>query len=56
MLGGFTDPGEAGGRHDMSESLLVELADAPNPAMTLQLHIGSHWRGVGDPVRWAAAS
>ena len=29
--------------------------DAPNPAMTLQMHSGSQWRGVGDLERWAAS-
>jgi hypothetical protein len=29
-------------------------ADAPNPAMTLQLQAGLQWRGVGDLRRWPA--
>jgi hypothetical protein len=29
----------------------AQQADAPNPAMTPQLTIDSHWRRVGDPVR-----
>ena len=24
---------------------------APNPAIASQLHIGHHWRGVGEPER-----
>jgi hypothetical protein len=27
--------------------------DAPNPAITLQLHSGDQWRGVGDLERSA---
>jgi hypothetical protein len=31
---------------------MIEQADAPNPAMTLQLTIERRWRRVGDPDRW----
>jgi hypothetical protein len=27
--------------------------DAANPAIASQLHVGRHWRGVGEPGRWA---
>ncbi len=26
---------------------------APNPAMTSQLHVRGHWRGIAEPGRWA---
>jgi hypothetical protein len=26
---------------------------APNPAITSQLHVGHHWRGIGEPERSA---
>ena len=27
--------------------------DAPNPAIAPRFQVGPHWRGVGDPGRWA---
>jgi hypothetical protein len=29
---------------------------APNPAIASRLHVGRHWRGVGEPGRWAATN
>lgn len=37
----------------MVRLLTPNKSDAPNPAMTPQFQIGSHWRGVGDPHRSA---
>jgi hypothetical protein len=34
------------------DTLIVEPADASNPAQAPWLAIGSYWRGVGDPFRW----
>ncbi len=29
---------------------------APNPAIASRLHARCHWRGVGEPERWADVS
>ena len=39
--------------HQFTPMSGAHKADAPNPAMTLQLQAGIQWRGVGDLRRWA---
>ena len=29
---------------------------APNPAIASQLHVRHHWRGIGEPERWASSA
>ena len=32
-------------------ALLPNKLAAPNPAIASQLHVGRHWRGIGEPER-----
>ena len=50
----------SGGRIEMEmrqdyRNLIVQQADAANPAITSLLHAGRHWRRVADPFRSAAS-